>query len=304
MLGLAGLSLLVAEGVCRFGLGLGTPPLYQADPELEYRFRPNQELRRFGHRIAINQYGLRGTPLTPTPAPGVARLLVFGDSVVWGGAQLDQRQIAISLLPALVRSAKPLEVAAVATPSWGPANWLAFVRRYQLLGAQRVLLVISSHDAIDWPSFEPLDAQPDKPTRTPLLALEEALFRYAMPLFRRPGTGRGARMALPEVELEKRGLAALDALIVRIRREGGSLRVLQYWDRNETLTGQPKPGHEAIAALLDQHAVETLQSGPLMAACARHQGSMPSALFVDEIHPYTVLGQQCLAAAMVKSLTQ
>ena len=301
---LGGLTV-AAELGCRFVLGLGSPPLYVADPQLEYSFQPNQELRRFGNRIAINNFGLRGEPLTPTPAAGTRRVLLFGDSLIWGGAQLDQSLIASSLLPALLKGPKPaagpIEVAAAGTPSWGPANWLAFKRRYGRLGAQQVLLVISSHDAVDWPSFEPLERQADKPTRKPALALQEAFSRYLMrvlpiekPLPNTP--------TLPPAEQERRSLAALATLISELRRSGVEPRALQYWDKNETLNARPDPGHAAIAAVLAQAGVPTSQAGPAMVSCARAAGSAPAALFTDEIHPYTPLGQRCLAEAIATAL--
>lgn len=301
--GLAALGL-AAELLCRFGLGLGTPPLYRADPLLEYQFQPQQELRRFGNRISINAYGLRGTPLTPRPAPGVRRVLLFGDSVLWGGARLDQALIATSLLPALLPASPPLELAPAATPSWGPANWLGFSRRYGFLGASTMLLLIASHDADDWPSHEPLARQPDKPTRRPLLALQEAVLRYAWP----DPPAAPAPAAAVLAERRRRSLAALTSLIRSARAAGVRPLAVQFWERDEIGhaigKGQLQSGHGAIAAVLEAEAVPTLQAGPAMAVCAQRAGQPTASLYVDAIHPYTPLGQRCLAEALAQALRE
>jgi hypothetical protein len=44
-------------------LGLGTPPLYQADLLIEYSLKPSQQLRRFGNRIEVNQFSTRSSAL-------------------------------------------------------------------------------------------------------------------------------------------------------------------------------------------------------------------------------------------------
>jgi hypothetical protein len=294
---------LAAELVSRFWLGLGTPPLYRADPLLEYQFQPHQELRRFGNRISINAYGLRGAPLTSHPDPGVKRVLMFGDSVLWGGALMDQAQIASSLLPSLMPPGSQVELVPAATPSWGPANWLGFSRRYGFLGANTMLLLISSHDADDWPSYEPLAQQPDKPTRRPVLALQEALFRYGSRLV---APARPAPATAEAAERRRRSLAALTDLIRASRQAGVRPLAVQFWERGEIADaiaeGQLQSGHAAIAAVLKEEAVPTFQAGPAMALCAQRAGQAPSSLFIDSIHPYTILGQRCLAEVVAQAL--
>ncbi|PSN16511.1 lipolytic protein G-D-S-L family, partial [filamentous cyanobacterium CCP5] len=69
ILGLLGfIALAIAELVLRRVYGLGQPPLYVADTRTGYRLAPNQSVRRFGNRIQVNQYSMRGDPITP-PCP-------------------------------------------------------------------------------------------------------------------------------------------------------------------------------------------------------------------------------------------
>lgn len=333
------LALLAAEAGLRL-LGFGRPPLLIEDRRMEYRFRPDQTLTRFGHRIAINRWGMRSPPLTPQPAPGRRRLLVLGDSIVWGGAETDQDAIAVSRLQRRLGSS--WEVANLATPSWGPANWLGAVQSFGLLGARQVLLVISSHDAMDDPSYAPLEASPETPSRNPPLALLELWQRYLAPRLSRalpeplrgaipgpgtpaaasdpsgpqsqerpqspsppqatagPGIRAGASTRRPPELLPP--LPSLEALVSTVQARGVPLVVLQFWERGELEAGRPWPDHDRITALLQRRGVPITQAGPILLRCAAAHGQPVSALYVDHIHPYTDLGQRCLAEALAEAL--
>lgn len=303
------LALLAAELGLRL-LGLGRPPLLVEDRQMEYRFRPNQQLRRFGHPIFINQWGMRSAPLAPQPAPGRRRLLVLGDSIVWGGAETDQDAIAVSRLQR--RLGPGWELANLGTPSWGPANWLGAVQRFGLFGARQVLLVISSHDAQDHPSYAPLASSPDTPTANPPLALLELWQRYLAP--RLQGSlpaplaallpGKPAAPASPRrppAELRP-PLHSLEALVSAVEARGARLAVLQFWERGELEQDRPYPDHDRILALLRRRGVPVTQAGPILRRCAAAQGQPPAALYVDHIHPYKELGQRCLAQALQEAL--
>ncbi len=54
------------------------------NPDLPYRLRPNLETTVFGARATVNELGLRGRETTVAPAAGTFRVLVLGDSVVFG----------------------------------------------------------------------------------------------------------------------------------------------------------------------------------------------------------------------------
>ena len=313
LLGLGGLELVLR------GLGFGQPPLLVADRQMEYRFRPNQNLKRFGHPIRINRWGMRSAPFPLKPAPGVRRLLVLGDSITWGGAETDQDRIAVSLLQ---RQLGPgWELLNLSTPSWGPANWLGAVRHFGLLAAPQVLLVISSHDADDDPSYAPLEGSFETPTHNPPLALVELGQRYVAPRLVRllpgavppsvalsPNGASPLAANVPEAWRRRRPpellapMPSLAALLRTIRAQGAQLVVLQHWERGEIETGRPYPNHDRIAMLLRQHGVPTTQAGPIMARCAAAHGQPVAALFVDSVHPYTDLGQRCLAEALRHAL--
>ena len=60
--------------------------LYTRGPSLDlpYRLRPGVEITLLGAPVRVNRLGFRGPEITPAPAPGVHRVLVLGDSVVFG----------------------------------------------------------------------------------------------------------------------------------------------------------------------------------------------------------------------------
>src|SRR6188768_2208208 len=83
----AGVGLVVLLVLSEIGLrlifGLGNPPLLMNDPKMEYRFQPNQDLRRFFNHIHYNQYSMRSDDFPKTKSsPAEFRVLVVGDSVV------------------------------------------------------------------------------------------------------------------------------------------------------------------------------------------------------------------------------
>ena len=55
---LAAISLiaLIGETVARKVIGLGTPPLYESYRGMEYKMKPNQNIKRFGNRIKRTQF--------------------------------------------------------------------------------------------------------------------------------------------------------------------------------------------------------------------------------------------------------
>ncbi len=159
-LALAGLGALVlAEMGLRFGAGLGDPPLVTRDDRVEYRLVPSAQYRRFGNRIEINSHGMRSPEHGTKAQPNERRVLLIGDSVIYGNHFLDQAQTIgvqmtarLAALPAL-GTCQPLVMAAAAS-SWGPVNQAAFLAETGTLDASLAMLVVSGHDLYDTPTDE------------------------------------------------------------------------------------------------------------------------------------------------------
>jgi len=167
--GLAVVLLVFGEIVARVILGLGTPPLSMAHPTIEYLFRPNQDVYRFGNRQIYNAYSMRSGQL---PDRGI--VLVMGDSVLNGGNPTDQQNLATSIM---TRKDPKHFYANVSAGSWGPGNLIAYLDEFGTFDAQAAILVLNDGDIDDQPTFAPLRPN-THPLHQPVSALLEGITRY------------------------------------------------------------------------------------------------------------------------------
>lgn len=282
-------ALLVAGGeiLARHGLGLGTPPLSVAHPEIEYLFRPDQEVMRFHNRHRYNEVGMRSGPVPRDE--GVPVILVIGDSVVNGGSETDQAELATEILRRELSGDRgEVFVGNVSAGSWGPANQLAYLREFGQFGAQGAVLVLSSHDASDVPGFGPLDPG-THPTERPLLALWEGVTRY-LPRYL-PDFGAAEAAAEPPPP-PGAALGDLAALVEEVRGAGRPLCAVHHLSRAELEEGLTEDGSRLRAAL-EAADVPVVTDGPAFRA-ALEAGGAP---FRDGIHP-SAEGQVLLAGAI------
>ena len=92
------LLLVGGEVFARYVFRLGTPYLYQTDPEIEYMLKPNQDVYRFGNHIIVNQYGMRSASFPEEKSDDERRIMIFGDSVLNGGNLTAHPDLATSIL--------------------------------------------------------------------------------------------------------------------------------------------------------------------------------------------------------------
>lgn len=267
------LALAAGEGVARYGLGLGTPPLYQTDPALEYRMAPNQHVWRFGNLIETNERGMRSPKLA-----GEHRriVLVVGDSVPNGGSQTDQAALATSLL-----SDDTTVFANFSAGSWGPANELAALRESEDLAPKAIVVVLNSEDLPDVPTFAPLDA--DHPQQTPFSALWEAVTRYLpryMPGLGAENTQTASEPKLPNSAEWARGRADLHALLDYLKNRPQPVCVVLHPTRDEMRGEMTASNREIAATIADMGLSLVDQATSLLSAPDRG-----TQLYRDEIHP-------------------
>jgi lysophospholipase L1-like esterase len=290
---LIGIFLLVsAELLSRFVLGLGTPPLYVADPQIEYMLKPDQNVRRFGNHILVNHWGMRSPdfPLHKTN-PDEIRILVMGDSVINGGSVIDQALLSTSLLQKRLQASlgRPVVIGNASAGSWGPGNWLAYVQRYGFFDADLVLLLVNSGDYADNPTFAPLDA--NHPDTQPLFALQEAVFRYLpgyLPTLTKATANQVTTISPAEVARGRSDLGQFLSLA-----EAGSTRkvmVFHHPDRPEFLANKYLTGHAEMRVLSQELDIPFIDLYPAYAK----QGAN---LYRDGIH-HNVQGQKVLADAL------
>lgn len=170
--------LIVAEGVLRWGVGLGNPPLVRLDPATEYELIGPAEYHRWGNGILINAVGMRAPEIIAEPGTGTRRVLIIGDSVIYGGHFIDQSETVAAFATAqLTGDARLTGCERIALPiaasSWGPVNQAAFLDRSGTFGAQAAGIVVSAHDLYDTPQGG-AEMLPYR-TSAPLTAVQDAV---------------------------------------------------------------------------------------------------------------------------------
>lgn len=284
----AGLFALLAlvEVYARFVMGLGDPPLWIEDREIEYLPQPSKSYQRFGNRISYNAYSMRSRDFPRSKSdPAEVRVLVVGDSIVHGGSKTDQDALATTLLEKRLSDAlgQPVVVANIAAKSWGPPNILAYLRRFGLFDADLVVIVLNSEDYADAPTFDPFDAR--RPQHKPRLALQDLYERY---IAKRIVRSLQASRVISPLEL-KECLDALREVIHMARASGASVVLAQYLKRSE-LESEPEIGYHEIARVAKESGIEPVQLGDAFAQ-ALQAGSDP---YRDGNHP-NEQGQQIIA---------
>lgn len=306
--GLAAASLVIVAGgefFARYGLGLGDPPLTIRDPEIDYLFKPGT-YQRFGNTITYNSFSMRADEVVPSKTDlHELRVLVFGDSVINGGALTDDSDLATRLAQEMLaeRLQRPVWVGNVSAGSWGPGNMLAYADRYGWFDADIAIVVLSSHDLGDVPDFQ-ADLGVNFPLQAPVSALSEAVTRY-LPRYL-PGWSFGVSAdeprpaAQPEVDREtneKAGRQLLHQLLQTAERNVATIAVLHHPKRDERdgePTGRTMQWRRA-ADLLEQTAAE---AGISMLQLAPYLDRATEDPYRDTIH-INAAGQRAYADALV-----
>ncbi|MBV8897063.1 MAG: SGNH/GDSL hydrolase family protein [Acidobacteriaceae bacterium] len=145
--GVTALALISEIGLRHFA-GLGDPVTVTNDSSCGYILTPNQHKRRFGKWMSVNQYGMRSGPVSPNKFGGVYRILLVGDSILYGTSQVGQEQIFATLLnrelPAVTH--RSLEVLNASAGGWAIANEADYIRSRGTFRSDLVVLVLNSGD--------------------------------------------------------------------------------------------------------------------------------------------------------------
>lgn len=294
--------LIAAELFARFYLGLGDPPLWMADPEIEYLMQPSREYRRVGRVSRYNAYSMRSDDFPRRKSePGEFRVMVFGDSVVNGGVLSDQSRLATTLLQQELSRVlgRKVVVGNISAGSWGPPNLLAYAKRFGFFDADVAVLVFNSEDCSDVPvPGASIASNPTMPTKRPCCAVAEAITRYLPGYLPARRENAAPRHEPGQAEIDQ-SLGAIRDFAGLAASAGVKLIAAQHLDRNELDGGKASPGHAAIGAVLNECGIATIQLGPAFAA-ARRSGQEP---YRDFIHPNDV-GQRILAEALLEAVVR
>ena len=190
------MGLAAIEVALRSLFGFGNPLIYISDDQIGYLLAPNQQTRRFGNRIEINQYSMRSPPISLTCPESTIRVLLLGDSIANGGWWTDQSDILSALIAQQLQLGEikrpesspssitysQFEVLNASANSWCPRNEVAYLRRFGTFQAQIVVLLINTDDLFGTaPTSVPVGRDRYYPARKPPLALVEAFSRYFLP---------------------------------------------------------------------------------------------------------------------------
>ncbi len=304
LVGLTAVVLLI-EIALRIGFGFGRPPLYVADSSMGYRLAPNQNIRRFGNQILINQYSMRTGEILPVPAPNYFRLLLLGDSLANGNWWTDQEDILSALIarelqPALLEQYIAVEPLNASANSWGPRNQLAYLQRYGTFGASVLVLLLNTDDLF---GTQPTDLQVGRdrnyPDRNPPFALAELFDRLRDRLIQRSPPIPG----LEDIQNEGgdrvgKNLSAIDLIYQRANAENAKFLLVLSPLKREI----PGPRDYEIVArqrLQDWTLENKVSYVDLLPTFQKHP--TVDALYRDHIH-LSPLGNQLVGSIITASI--
>jgi hypothetical protein len=304
---IAVIALIAAELVCRFAIGLGTPPLYQVDDKMEYLLQPSKTYYRFHNRFSVNQYSMRSDDFPPQKSsPNELRVVVVGDSIIYGGVLIDQHDIDTEILKRDLQQqfGRPVVVGNASAKSWGPPNELAYLQRFGTLQADVVILELSSHDYADSPTFVPVvGISAAYPARTPPLALFDLFESYILPRYSHFGaTPEGIdKTMINEAQSPEDIAMCRDAereFFRFARAHQAKVALMQHLSLTE-LNANYHPGYYANQAVAKEENVPYVDD----AVELREKLKLgENAFYPDNVLHLNAMGQQILAHSLQKAV--
>ncbi|MEM9924381.1 MAG: SGNH/GDSL hydrolase family protein [Cyanobacteria bacterium P01_D01_bin.50] len=299
------IGLCAAEIGLRLLFGFGNPLTYIGDEKIGYLLTPSQRTRRFGNRIEINQYSMRGANIQQTPPPSSLRILLLGDSIANGGWWTDQENTISNLMMRslnrnLSRNITQFEVLNASANSWGPRNELAYLQRFGSFGAKTIVLLINTDDLFSTaPTSLPVGRDRNYPDKKPLLALAEILNRYILKQKPIPG--------LKQVQNESGDRIGVNlAAIVEIQeftREHNAQFLLAMTPLLREI-GEPGPrDYEIKARQRLQEFTKTRGISYIDFLYVFNSSQNPKALYHDHIH-LNLKGNQLISEVIEKKLQE
>jgi hypothetical protein len=236
-------ALLLGEALLRIW-GFGSPVLYVADPQAGYYPAPHQSLDRYRGRVYINAFGMRSPDYPALKPVGVFRVLMIGDSTLYGGSYVDQSELYSSLVERALPSpapARPVQVMAIGVNAWGPFNELGYVDKFGTFDADLVLIELPIEDI-----YRPLARLYGVPffraDRPPRLAFEEVFDHLAWRVRERV---YGPPTSTENAWNCKAGIEAYARLVQRLRSQGAEVMVEVLPSQAAGTTGSIAPEERA-----------------------------------------------------------
>jgi lysophospholipase L1-like esterase len=134
--------------------------LYEAgpSPELPYLLRPGVETTYVGVTVRIDRLGFRGPEVSAAPAPGVRRILLVGDSVVFGQGVQEEETVGARLAEDLAAATgTAVETVNAGVPGYDTLAEVRLLERVApLLAPESVVVGMSLNDYDVPPAYSPI----------------------------------------------------------------------------------------------------------------------------------------------------
>jgi hypothetical protein len=154
--------------------------LMQEDSAYEYIPQPSQNRFRFRNEVKYNSNSMRSEEIDTS----AIIILGFGDSVINGGVQTTQDDLATEILSDSLSKqyGKNVQFLNISAGSWGPDNCYAYLKKHGAFKAKSIFLFVNSHDAFDNMNFEKIvDIHKSYPSKQYSSAIYELVDRYVLP---------------------------------------------------------------------------------------------------------------------------
>jgi len=126
-------------------------------PDLPYRLRPGVQTTYVGAPVRVNALGFRGPEVAVTPAPGVRRILVLGDSVVFGQGVREDETVSAVVARSLASRTAPVEVINAGVPGYDTTAELRLLALAGMpLHPSSVVVGMSLNDYDPAPAYSPI----------------------------------------------------------------------------------------------------------------------------------------------------
>jgi hypothetical protein len=241
-------------------------------------------------------------------SPQELRVLVVGDSVIYGGVRIDQRLIDTEILKRNLQRQyhRPVVVGNASAKSWGPPNELAYLKRFGTFDADVVILELSSHDYADAPSFIPVvGISGDYPGKRPWFALNDLLRTYVLPTYfhwgRTPPEVDRTNITAAESQQDIAACREAERAFFSLAREHNAKIILVQHLSLPELNGQVQPGYFANQQVAQAEQVPFLDDTPELRAQIK-AGKKPF-FKGDNLH-LNGLGQIALAHTLQRAVVQ
>lgn len=129
-------------------LGWGQIVAHLPNEQWGYLMKPSQTFYSYSFPVHINKFGLRGPEIKDKKRAGVLRILFLGDSITYGGAMIEEKNIFVRIVESSLRNidkvqAESINISAV---GWSPENWIRYINHNGFFEADIIVMTLPEND--------------------------------------------------------------------------------------------------------------------------------------------------------------